>query len=91
MYATKIKMKPGCSNSNTLTEIDEIHISGSPLSGYYKKAYLHDYLILHPASIQVNIPPYPTLTPATSIYAEKYVRSEPNTTAKDNLLSLPRE
>ena len=93
MYlATKIKMKPGCYNSNELVEIDEIFISGAdPYQGYHKKEYLHDYLQINPHTIQVDIPPYPYAIPATSSKGERYVRSSPNGNPNDNLLKLPRE
>lgn len=91
MKATKIKMQPGCYSSQDLQEIDAIYIVGCNNPGYFKKAVLHDYLKNNPGTIQVNIPPYPNLIPATSCYGEKYVRSAPNGAAVDNLLKLPRE
>ena len=36
MYATRIKMKPGCYSSQSLTEIDQIYIIGCDRPGYYK-------------------------------------------------------
>ena len=35
MKATKIKMKPGCSNSTKTTEIDQIYIEGCTNPGYF--------------------------------------------------------
>lgn len=35
--------------------------------------------------------PYPNVVPATSVNNEKYVKSSPNSSNKDNLLCLPRE
>lgn len=93
MKATKIRMKPGCGSSNSLLEIDEIHLTGSShllREGFYKKAVVHDYLKSYPGSIQVNIYPFPNCIPATSANGEKYVRSTPNGTEHDNLLRLPR-
>lgn len=90
-YATKIKMRPGCYSSQNLLEIDSIYVIGCPNPGYFKKEHLHDYLKGNPGTIQVNISPYPNVVPATSVYGEKYVRSSPNGSARDNLLSLPRE
>lgn len=90
MKATKIKMKPGCSNSTKTTEIDQIYIEGCTNPGYFKKATLYDYLKSNPNSIYVDISPYPYLMPALSSHNEKYVRSEPNDTPTDNLLRLPR-
>ncbi len=90
MYATKIKMMPGCSNSQKTTEIDEIYIEGCSDPGFYKKAILHDHLKNHPGTIQVKIVPYPDLVPAISSRGEKYVRSAPNEYTHDNLLDLPR-
>lgn len=51
MKATKIKMKPGCSNSTKTTEIDQIYIEGCTNPGYFKKATLYDYLKSNPNSI----------------------------------------
>ena len=87
MKAIKIKMKPGCGSSNNLQEIDKIYLEGCKEDGYYYKSAIYDFL----NSIQVNIYPYPNLQPAVSQNGEKYVRSEPNYTGKDNLLNLPRE
>ena len=90
MYATKIKMKNGCQNSSTTTEISEIYITGCPNPGYFSKSYLYDYLKTNPGTIKVNLYPYPNLIPALSNTGEKYVRSEANDTPSDNLLKLPR-
>lgn len=91
MKATKIKMRNGCYYSQSLLEIDSIYIEGCAEPGFYKKETLHDYVKNHKDSIQVNIYPFPSLVAATSVYGEKYVRSSPNGTQKDNLLNLPRE
>lgn len=91
MYATKIKMQRGCYNSQSLLEIDKIYIEGCNNPGFFKKAVLHDYLKKHPGTIRVKIPPYPDIVPAVSINREKYVRSSPNVSERDNILSLPRE
>lgn len=91
MKATKIKMKPGCGSSNNELEIDEIYITGCDKEGFYKKAGVHDCLIKTPGCIQVNIYPFPDCVAATSPSGEKYVRSTPDYTKKDNLLNLPKE
>ena len=90
MKVTKIKMKQGCGHSNNLVEIDKIYLEGCNQNGFYPKASLYDYLKNHPNSIQVDIYPYPNLQPMLSQNGEKYVRSEPDYTGKDNLLNLPR-
>ena len=90
MYAQKIKMQAGCSNSNNTQEIAEIYLEGCNNPGFFPKATLHDYLNTNPNSIKVNISPYPYVVPAKSLRGEKYVRSEPNDTTNDNLLKLPR-
>ncbi|MBQ9044650.1 MAG: DUF3892 domain-containing protein [Oscillospiraceae bacterium] len=89
-FATSIKMKPYSFHSNDLLEIDQIYISGCPNPGFYKKAAVYDHLRKHPGTIKVNIYPYPNLVTALSPNYEKYVRSTPNGTTRDNLLSLPR-
>lgn len=88
MKATKIKMKPGCKYSNNLCEIDSIYLEETGL--FYKKGTVYDYLFAYPKSICVNIFPYPYLQPMVSPLGEKYVRSTPDSTQKDNLLNLPR-
>ncbi len=90
MYATKIKMRQGCHHSQNLLEIDEIFIEGCSNSGFFKKAAIHDYLKKNPGTIKVAITPYPTVIPAVSVNREKYVRSNPNGNARDNLLELLR-
>lgn len=84
-------MKPGCSYSNDLLEIDSLYIGDCGNPGFFKKAIIHDYLKDNPGSIQVAIYPYPNVIPATSSRGEKYVRSSANDYVRDNLLSLPRE
>lgn len=91
MKAIRIKMKPGCGSSNNLVEIDQIYLEGCKNNGYYSKSAVYDYLKNNHNGIQVNIYPYPDLQPMLSQNGEKYVRSEPDYTGKDNLLSLPRE
>lgn len=91
MYATKIKMKPGCYHSSKLLEIDSVYIEGCNNPGFFKKANLHDFLKKNPGTIQVKIRPYPNVIPAISSAGEKYVRSTPNDSTHDNLLDLPRE
>ena len=91
MKAIKIKMKQGCNSSNNLTEIDKIYLERCKEDGYYYKSAIYDFLKKNPNSIQVNIYPYPNLQPLISQNGEKYVRSEPDYTGKDNFLKLPRE
>lgn len=91
MYATKIKMQRGCYYSQNLLEIDAIYIEGCTNPGFFKKTIVHDFLKKNPGSIQVKIYPYPDIVPVVSVNGEKYVRSSPNNSTLDNLLSLPRE
>ena len=52
MYATRIKMKPSCYNSQKLTEIDEVYIEGSLNNpGFFKKSVLYDYLKTNPGCV----------------------------------------
>ncbi len=90
IYATKIKMMPGCSIPHRLVEIDEIFLDGCANPGFFKKADVHDFLKANPHSIKVDIYPNPYLIPATSSLNEKYVRSTPNDSTHDNLLDLPK-
>ena len=91
MKAIKIKMKLGCINSDNLLEIDSVYITECSNPGYFKKEVLHDFLLEKPGMIKVDIFPYPKLIPAKSVRGEKYVKSTPNSSTKDNLLCLPRE
>lgn len=91
MYATKIRMKPGCYSSSDLLEIDSIYIEGCNNPGFFKKNVLYDFLKENPGTIRVNIWPYPNVISAISSRGEKYVRSTPNDYMHDNLLDLPRE
>ena len=90
IYATKVRMQPGCGNSYYLMEIDSIYLSGDNISGLYTKESIHQYLTVYPGTIKVGIPPYPSVIPATSPRGEMYVKSEPNEYGFDNLLSLPQ-
>jgi len=91
MYARKIKMQQGCSNSYNTQEIAEIYVDGCNNPGFFTREVLHNHLIKTPNSIRVGISPnYPYLLPATSSNGVKYVRSEPNDIPYDNLLELPR-
>lgn len=92
MKATGIRLKASCSNPNSpsLTEISSVYVTGCDNPGLFKKEVLYDYLLGHPKSIQVDIYPYPDLIPQLSKSNEKYVKSAPNDSGKDNLLCLPR-
>ena len=90
-FATRIKMKPGCSASNKASEIAEIYIDGPGANQFYPKDKVHDDVKENPGSIKVKLGEYPNLLAATSNTGEKYVRSEANDNPKDNLLQLPRE
>ena len=91
IYATKIRMRPGSRHSQSLTEIDSIYLSGFQSPAFYPKESIHVFLLNNPGAIRVGIPPYPTVISAVSCDGEKYVKSTPNYTGHDNLLSLPRE
>lgn len=86
--ATSIRMKSGCYYSNNLLEIDEIYLDNN---GWYKKELLHEYLKQNPNTIKVGTSYGPYVIPATSPKGEKYVKSSPNSTTRDNLLSLTRK
>lgn len=89
-YAKRIRMKAGCSNSNNLQEIADIYVDGCDKPGFFPKETLHDHLKSHPGTIKVNIAPFPDVIPAVSSNGEKFVRSSPNQSTRDNLLNLPR-
>lgn len=88
--ATKVKLKSDYGQKGPTNVIDEIYLENAQLGAFYKKAIVHDYLKLCPGAIQVNIPPYPSLIPVTSMYGEKCVRSTPDKVIGDNLLDLPQ-
>lgn len=88
--ATKIKMHNGRQQSNSLTEIESIYLTGLNEDGFYKKEDVHDFIVKYPEHpIYVNIEPHPKLIAAIK-NSQKYVRSAPNETPDDNLLKLPR-
>lgn len=90
LVASKIRMKRECYNSDNLLEIDEIYIVGSD-KGWYKKETIHNHVTKFPKSITVKTSYGPYVIPAVSPNGEKFVKSTPNSTTRDNLLSLPRE
>jgi hypothetical protein len=91
MRAIKIKIKSGSFYSSDVQEIDSIYIMNNGVGSYSKKADVHDYLKKYPGTIQVDIYPYPNLIPEVSTSGEKYVRSTPDASKKDNLMNLPKE
>ena len=90
MYASAIRMRSNKNYSNDLMEIDSIYIEGCTKPGFYRKEIVYNFLKINPGSISVKHYPYPPLIPATSIYGEKYVKSQANNSTYDNLLMLPR-
>lgn len=86
--ATAIRMKPNCSYSYNLLEIDQICLNNAD---WYKKEILHDHVRKYPGSIKVGSLSGPNVIPAVSINGEKYVKSTPNSRTSDNLLALPRK
>lgn len=89
-YATAIKMKSGSYYSDDLLEIDKIYLEHSK-DGWYSKAAVHDYVKQHPEDVKVKNNQGPVVIACVSSNGEKYVKSSPNETKKDNLLSLPRK
>ena len=91
IFVTKIRMQRGCKNSQNLEEIESLYLSGNGVNDFYPKAMVHDHVKNYPGSIKVDIYPRPNVIAATSKSGEKYVKSAPNSSGKDNLLALPRE
>lgn len=97
IYATRIRMKPNnrstsvfCSLEAQLLEIDEIFLSYPTRAEWVKRSIVHDF-VESGTEVHVNIAAYPKLIATVSSNDEKYVRSSPNSSTYDNLLSLPRE
>ncbi len=91
LYATKISMKRGCENSESVLEIDQIYVDDfNGHANWYKKADLYDLIRYKNGVIKVYRSPYPVLEAVLSVNGEKYVRSEANNWKRDNLLALPR-
>jgi hypothetical protein len=92
MYATKIQMKKNAAMSDELQAIDQVYVVGNVFfqTGWYKPEFLHDYLKANPRSIQVNLAPFPPMSPAGET-GKKFVMSAPGKNEKDVLLNLPRE
>ncbi len=92
LKAIAIRLNWGCTSPKSCNDISEIRIRDTWGTEDWKaKGVVHDIVKASPGAVQVNIAPYPDLVPATSMYGEKYVRSEPNDTEHDNLLKLPRK
>ena len=87
LYVTKIRMHKDRRCSKYPEDIEQLYISEV---GWCWKEVVHDYLLVNPKSIVVNIYPFPYLIPAVSFAREKYVRSNPNIYKHDNLLDLAR-
>lgn len=87
---TAIKMKSGYNYSNDLVEIDKLYLNNSE-NGWYSKAVIHDYVKSNPGCVVVGNIYGPEVIPCVSSNGEKYVKSTPNNTTRDNLLSLPRK
>lgn len=88
--ATAIQMRTGYRYSDDLLEIDKIYLESQTDTNWYAKEAIHDWLKQNPGEVLVKDYSGPKVVPCISKYGEKYVRSEPNNTEKDNLLSLPR-
>ena len=97
VLVTKRRMKSsaasGLHQSNSLDdqllEIDSLYLQCDKFEGWYEKGMIHDWLKKGNAA-KVSIAPYPELQPMVNIFTgEKYVRSAPNRSTHDNLLSLP--
>lgn len=80
-------MNDGHRDSENIHDIAELYYE----NGWHTKAAAYDHLTAYPDSLCVNINPYPYLEKAKSGDGEKYVRSKPDYTGRDNLLNLPRE
>lgn len=89
--ATAIKMRSGSQYSDSLLEIDEIYLDSASDKNWYKKEKIHDWLKENPKEIKVKTSVGPAVIPAVSKYGEKFVKSEPNNSTRDNLLELPRK
>ena len=97
IFVTKRRMKSsstsGSQQNNSLDsqllEIDSLYLQCDKFEGWYEKGMIHDWLKKGNAA-KVSIAPYPELQPMASIFTgEKYVRSAPDGSTHDNLLSLP--
>lgn len=93
MVAMKIAMKKTAKNADDPLAIEQVYVVGNVYfkTGWYKTDFLHDYLKSNPGSIQVNLSPFPALSPAVGNRDEKFVVSAPDKGNRDSLLGLPRE
>lgn len=89
ILAKKIHFKYGCPAHPGEQDIQSIYLSGEGLEGFYPKEQVY-VMLVRGEMIRVNIYPYPLLEEMASYKGERYVRSEPNESAYDNLLNLPR-
>lgn len=82
-------MQSGQERKHDVRSIDSIRLKYS--NGdirWSKKEDVYNHLLTYPKSIEVGISPYPVLVPEHDGFT-KYVRSQPDHTGEDNLLSLP--
>ncbi|WP_050498005.1 DUF3892 domain-containing protein [Oenococcus oeni] len=88
IYATAVKMQSGRAYSHDVLAIDSIQLkySNGDIS-WSKKEDIYNHLLIYPKSIKVNISPYPDLIPEHDGFT-KYVKSQPDRTGDDKLLSL---
>ncbi|TPF00610.1 DUF3892 domain-containing protein [Leuconostoc mesenteroides] len=102
LYATAIRFYGGEQHKNlkTIREIkieqdnNQWTISGNKLEGFFEKEVIHDWLVNNKdmaIKVQSNkSSKHPDVQPEEQD-GVKYVKSEPDNTDRDNLLSLPEE
>ncbi|GEK90741.1 hypothetical protein AKA01nite_03630 [Alkalibacterium kapii] len=90
LYATKIKMYPGCTDSLRCQDIESICLEGSNNKTYHLRETVHALLKYNPKTVAVKNEEKFFLEAATSPTGNPYVRTENHSKKSDPLLSLPR-
>ncbi|WDF83878.1 hypothetical protein PQ472_12375 (plasmid) [Lacticaseibacillus pabuli] len=93
IYADKVTFYSNDENDWTWETIDQIHLNSddsSISSGWYDKADVYDFIENQYKVIKVDIYPYPKLIGDISSNYDKFVKSENDNTASDNLVELGR-
>ena len=91
MLVKKIKMKPGCLYSNSLSDIQEIFLTGCLDERFYFSGTICGIVKTNPGSVQVDIESFPDVMAVLDANGREYICSQPDDSGVDFLLRLPRE
>ncbi|GEK90736.1 hypothetical protein [Alkalibacterium kapii] len=90
LYAAKIKMSPGCTDSLCCQDIESIYLEGLNSKTFHLRETVHALLKYDPKTVAVKNKEIFILEAATSPKGDQYVRTANCPKKIDPLLSLPR-